>query len=89
MRCEIDPRSLSGLARQPCCRTGATVAFYLQKVAFRIPSRRTFCNTSRKDPDRHRRAYEAAGQLWPTDLAKHLARAQALEAADRKLREVA
>jgi len=39
--------------------------------------------TSSKDPDRHRRAYEAAGQLWPENLGKHLRRASALEAAEQ------
>ncbi len=36
-------------------------------------------NHSRKDPDRHRRAYEAQGQLWPENLRKHLIRAQQQE----------
>ena len=48
----------------------------------KVPSRPAFRNPSRKDPERHRRAYEAAGQLWPTDLRKHLRRAQALEATE-------
>ena len=54
----------------------------------KVPSPSAFRN-SRKDPERHRRTYEAAGQLWPTDLRKHLIRAQALEAADRKQKAVA
>jgi len=44
------------------------------------------CNfrNSHKDPDRHRRAYEEHGQLWPENLGKHLRRAAALEAADKE-----
>ena len=36
-------------------------------------------NPSRKDPERHRRTYEEAGQKWPTNLGKHLRLAQWLE----------
>ena len=48
----------------------------------KVPSPSAFRNPSHKDPERHRRAYEAAGQLWPTHLRKHLLRAQALEEVD-------
>jgi hypothetical protein len=34
-----------------------------------------------KAPAPHRRTYEAAGQLWPTNLAKHLRRAELPESA--------
>ena len=50
----------------------------------KVPSRPAFRNPSPKDPERHRRAYEEAGELWPTDVGKHLARAAALEDADRQ-----
>ena len=36
-----------------------------------------------RDPERHRRTYEEAGQLWPTNITKHL-QAAALEDADRQ-----
>jgi len=48
----------------------------------KVPSPRTFRN-SHKAPDRHRRAYERAGQIWPEDLGKHLRRAASLEAAGK------
>ena len=48
-----------------------------------IPSCRSR-NHSNKNPHRHRRAYEAAGQLWPDDLGKHLRRAQSQEQGHRK-----
>jgi len=48
----------------------------------KVPSPRTFRN-SHKDPNRHRRAYERAGQIWPEDLGKHLRRAAASEAAEK------
>ena len=34
-----------------------------------------------KTPASHRRTYEAAGQPWPTNLAKHLRRAELPESA--------
>jgi hypothetical protein len=54
-----------------------------------VPSPRIPRNPSHRDPERHRRAYEEAEQLWPTHLRKHLLRAEALEAAEHPLREVA
>ncbi len=42
----------------------------------------SFRNQSRKDPERHRHAYEQAGQVWPENIGKHLRRAAALEAAE-------
>jgi len=49
----------------------------------KIPAPYPFRNPSYKDPERHRRAYERAGQLWPENIGKHLRRAAALEAADK------
>ena len=49
-----------------------------------IPQPRDSRNHPRKDPDRHRRVYEAHGQLWPENLRKHLIRAQQQERAQRK-----
>ena len=44
-----------------------------------------FRNHPPKPPDRHRRAYETAGQPWPENLGKHLRRAQAHERAERRV----
>ena len=49
----------------------------------KVPTCPAFCN-SHKDPERHRRTYEQAGQPWPDDLGKHLAQAAALEEDDRQ-----
>lgn len=41
-----------------------------------VPSPRVPRNNLRKNPNRHRRAYEQAGQLWPSNLRKHLLAAE-------------
>jgi len=50
----------------------------------KVPTSRISRNPTYNHPERHRRAYEEAGQLWPENIGKHLRRAAALEAVDKE-----
>jgi len=59
------------------------LAAALVKVQSQLVPPCSFRNPSHKHPERHRRVYERAGQIWPEDLGKHLRRGAALEEAEK------